>query len=45
MAQVSLNGRDFQTIIKPDVDLVTAQDPAGGKIWIMPMTAPLKSIQ
>ncbi len=43
--QVSLNGRDFQTIIKPDVDLVTAPRPGWGVDWIMPMTAPLKSIQ
>ncbi len=43
-AKASLNGRDFQHIIDPNIDLSKARRPFFGHAeWILPLTTPLSS--
>ncbi len=41
--EASLNGRDWQTLIDPDVDLAGARFRWGQAPWILPLTEPLVS--
>ncbi len=43
-ARASLNGRAYQTIINPDVDLTMQKKPLfGHSSWILPLTVPLNN--